>query len=83
MAKDVPQSFRELKSRTADKLRKGDKDVPEDVVDMGDSMLQSGVKPKNPQDRVAKRMWKNSGQQEKETLANMVTKMAKDDNKKS
>ncbi len=83
MAKGVPQSFRELKSRAAEKLRKGEYDVPEDVVDMGNSMLQSGVKPKSPQDRVAKRMWKNSGRPEKETLAHMVTNMAKDDNEQS
>ncbi|HBQ95616.1 MAG: DUF3243 domain-containing protein [Firmicutes bacterium] len=83
MAKGVPGSFRDLKSRTAEKLRKGENDVPEDVVEMGNSMLNAGVEPKSPQDRVAKRMWKNSGPREKEALAGMVTRMAKDDNEKS
>ena len=79
MAKGVPQSFRELKSRTARKLRNGEPNVQADIVDMGDAMLQAGVEPKTPQDRVAKRMWQASGRHEKEMLANMVTRMAKDD----
>ena len=80
MAKGVPQSFHELKSRVAEKLHNsGEHNVQSDVVDMGDAMLQAGVEPKNAQDRVAKRMWQASGPKQKEMLANMVTRMAKDD----
>lgn len=80
MAKGVPQSFHELKSRVAEKLHNGgEHNVQRDVVDMGDAMLQAGVEPKNAQDRVAKRMWQASGPKQKEMLANMVTHMAKDD----
>jgi hypothetical protein len=80
LAKGVPQSFHELKSRVAEKLHNGgEHNVQSDVVDMGDAMLQAGVEPKNAQDRVAKRMWQASGPKQKEMLANMVTRMAKDD----
>ncbi len=83
LAKGVPQSFHELKSRVAEKLRNGDNNVQEDVIDMGDAMLQAGVEPKNAQDRVAKRMWQASGPHEKQMLANVVTRMAKDDDELS
>ncbi|AUW93476.1 MAG: DUF3243 domain-containing protein [Sulfobacillus thermosulfidooxidans] len=85
MAKGVPQSFHELKSRVAEKLQNGanQEHVQNEVVDMGDAMLQAGVEPKNAQDRVAKRMWQASGPKQKEMLANMVTRMAKDDDELS
>ncbi len=83
LAKGVPQSFHELKSRVAERLHNGADHVQNDVVDMGDAMLQAGVEPKNAQDRVAKRMWQASGPKQKEMLANMVTRMAKDDDELS
>ena len=85
LAKGVPQSFHELKSRVAEKLQNGanHEHVQNEVVDMGDAMLQAGVEPKNAQDRVAKRMWQASGPKQKEMLANMVTRMAKDDDELS
>jgi hypothetical protein len=83
LAKGVPQSFHELKSRVAERLHNGVDHVQTDVVDMGDAMLQAGVEPKNAQDRVAKRMWQASGPKQKEILANMGTRMAKDDDELS
>lgn len=79
MAKNVPSSFNELKHRAAEKIKSGDHNVQQDVVDMGNSMLESNVQAKTPIDRVAKRVWKSSGPKDKEMLADKVTNMAKDD----
>jgi len=78
-AKDVPRSFQELKQRAAEKLRRGDQNVQDDIVQMGDAMLQSGVEAKTPEDKVAKHAWQVSQPHEKRLLADMVTRMAKND----
>ena len=79
MANGVPQSFKDLKSQAKTRLQNGSTDVKQDIVEMGDAMLQSGVKPKSAQDKVAKRVWQAAGPQDKEMLAGMVTNMAKDE----
>lgn len=80
MAKGVPSSFQDLKSRVQERLRSGDPHTQDDIIAMGDAMLQGGVEPKNAQDRVAKHVWQASGPGEKKMLADMVTNMAKDEN---
>jgi hypothetical protein len=75
----VPRSFQELKQRAAEKVRRGDPNVEDDIVAMGDAMLQNGVEPKNAEDRVAKRLWQSSQPHEKRMLAGMVARMAKDE----
>jgi len=79
LAKGVPQSFQDLKSRVKQRLQNGDSNVKQDVIDMGNAMQQSGVEAKSPQDRLAKKVWQSSGPKQKEMLANMVSDMAKDD----
>ena len=79
MAKGVPQSFQDLKSRVKNRLQNGSNDVQKDVIEMGDAMMQSNVEAKSPEDRLAKRVWQASNHKDKEMLANMVTNMAKDE----
>ncbi len=79
MANGVPRSFKDLKSQAKTRLQNGSGDVKQDIVEMGDAMLQAGVKPKTAQDKVAKRVWQASGPQDKQMLAGMVTNMAKDE----
>ncbi|NMP22501.1 DUF3243 family protein [Sulfobacillus harzensis] len=79
MAKGVPSSFQDLKQKAAKRIQQGDHDVKSDVIDMGNAMQQAGVEPKNAQDRLAKNVWQSAGPEEKETLASMVTNMAKKD----
>lgn len=80
MAQDgVPRSFEELKQRASEKARRGDPNVEDDIIAMGDAMLQNGVEPNSPQDRVAKRLWQVSQPHEKRMLAGVVARMAKDD----
>lgn len=80
MAKGVPSSFQDLKEKAAQRIQSGDHDVKSDIVEMGDAMLQSGVEPKSPQDRMAKNVWQAAGPEDKKKLAGVVTKMAKKDN---
>jgi hypothetical protein len=82
-AKDVPGSFEELKKRAAEKIKSGDQNVQDDIMAMGDAMLQNGVEAKTPQDRVAKHAWQVSQPHEKKLLADMVARMAKDDSELS
>lgn len=79
MANDAPSSFRDLKAKAASRIKQGDHDVQSDIIEMGDAMLQGGVKPKTAQDRLAKNVWKAAGSQDKKALAGMVTQMAKKD----
>ncbi|PSR24104.1 MAG: hypothetical protein C7B45_00360 [Sulfobacillus acidophilus] len=79
MAKGVPSSFQELKKRAAKRIQQGDPDVESDIVEMGDSMLQGGVEPKNAQDRLAKNVWQSASPSDKKKLAGMVSDMAKKD----
>lgn len=79
LAKGVPSSFQELKERAAKRIQQGDPDVKSDIVEMGDSMMQRGVEPKNAQDRLAKNVWQSANPSEKEKLADMVSDMAKKD----
>lgn len=76
MANEVPSSFQELKARAAAKVRAGDPDVSSDIVSMGDAMLAADVPAQTPQDRVAKRLWQLSQPHEKRMLADMVARMA-------
>lgn len=79
LAKGVPSSFQELKARAAQRMQKGDQDVKPDIIEMGDAMLQSGVEPKNAQDRLAKNVWQAAGPEDKQKLAGMVSDMAEKD----
>jgi hypothetical protein len=79
LAKGVPSSFQDLKATAAKRIQHGDHDVKQDVVEMGDAMLQAGVEPKNAQDRLAKNVWQAASPADKQKLAGMVTNMAKDD----
>ncbi|MGC8488871.1 MAG: DUF3243 family protein [Clostridia bacterium] len=79
----VPRSFDELKQRAAEKIRRGDQNVQDDIMEMGDAMLQSGVEAKTPQDKVAKHAWQVSQPHEKRLLADMVARMAKNDSELS
>lgn len=79
LAKGVPASFQDLKERASKRMQQGDHDVKSDIIEMGDAMLQGGVEPKSPQDRLAKRAWQVAGPEDKEKLASMVTNMAKDE----
>jgi hypothetical protein len=73
---DVPQSFEELKARAAAKLRRGETNVQQDIIQMGDAMLQANVEPKSPQDRIAKRVWQAAQPEHKQALADVVAKLA-------
>lgn len=75
----VPSSFEDLKARAARKVQQGGSNVQQDIVEMGDAMLQAGVEPKSPQDHVAKRLWQTSQPHEKRMLADMVARMAAED----
>ena len=77
--KGVPQSFQELKKRAAQQIQNGQGNVQSKIVEMGDAMLQAGVEPKSPQDRLAKRAWQAAGPQDKKALADMVTNLAQDE----
>ncbi len=79
MAKGVPSSFKDLKTRAARRLSHGSHDVKSDIIEMGDDMLQSGVKPKTAEDKLAKRAWQAAGPEDKERLAGMVSNMAQDE----
>ncbi|CAB1128968.1 conserved protein of unknown function [Candidatus Hydrogenisulfobacillus filiaventi] len=76
---EVPQSFEELKSRVTQRMANGSVDVKQDIIEMGDAMLQSGVEPKTVQDQIAKRLWQAAGQHDKEVLADLVARMAKEE----
>jgi hypothetical protein len=76
-ANGVPRSFQDLKARAAAKIQRGETDVHEDIIQMGDAMLQAGVEPETHQDHVAKAVWQSSQPHEKRMLANLVAKMAK------
>lgn len=79
MAKNVPSSFQDLKARVQQRLRNGEDNVQDDIIAMGDAMLEADVEPKSAQDRVAKRIWQASGPEEKKMLARMVAQMAKEE----
>ncbi len=79
VAKGVPSSFQELKARAAQRKRQGDPDVTDDIIQMGDAMLQGGVEPKSAQDRMAKNVWQAAGPEDKRKLAGMVSDMADKD----
>lgn len=76
MPKGVPSSFQDLKSRAAQRIQHGSHDVQSDIVEMGDAMLQSGVEPKNAQDKLAKHAWQAASAEDKQKLASMVSDMA-------
>ncbi len=76
-ANGVPRSFQDLKARAAAKIRRGDQDVHNDIIEMGDAMLQAGVEPETHQDHVAKAVWQSSQPHEKRMLADLVARMAK------
>ncbi|MDA8199071.1 MAG: DUF3243 family protein [Thermaerobacter sp.] len=73
----VPRSFQDLKARAAAKIQRGDQDVHNDIIEMGDAMLQAGVEPQTHQDHVAKSVWQSSQPHEKRMLADLVARMAK------
>jgi hypothetical protein len=75
----VPQSFQDLKARAAAKVRRGDNNVQDDIVAMGDAMLQAGVEPTSAEDRIAKRVWQAAQPHQKRALADVVAKMAADE----
>ena len=79
MAKEVPSSFQDLKSKVKERLQNGSNDVHSDIIEMGDAMLQSGVEPQSAQDRLAKHVWQAAGPKQKKALAHMVTDMAKEE----
>ncbi|MDA8193703.1 MAG: DUF3243 family protein [Thermaerobacter sp.] len=79
MAKNVPASFQDLKKRAVERIQNGDRDVRANIIEMGDAMLEAGVEAKTAQDRLAQQAWKASGPKDKEVLAGMVEKMAKDE----
>jgi hypothetical protein len=79
MANEVPNSFDELKKRAAEKIRRGEPNVSDDIMAMGDAMMQNGVEAHSPQDKVAKHAWQVSQPHEKRLLADMVARMAKED----
>lgn len=79
MAKGVPSSFDDLKSRVQERLRSGDEHPQDEIIEMGDSMMQAGVEPKSAKDKVAKNVWQAAGPDQKKHLADMVTHMAKED----
>jgi peptidyl-tRNA hydrolase len=79
VAKEVPASFQDLKSKVKHRLQNGSSDIHSDIIEMGDAMLQSGVEPKSAQDRMAKHVWQAASPQQKRALANMVTDMAKEE----
>jgi hypothetical protein len=72
----VPSSFDDLKARARAKIRRGDPNVQQDIVAMGDAMLQAGVEPTTAEDRVAKRVWQSAQPHHKQALAAVVAKMA-------
>jgi hypothetical protein len=76
---EVPSSFADLKARAAAKIRRGETNVQQDIIAMGDAMLQAGVEPKTPQDRIAKRVWQAAQAEHKQALADVVAKMAADE----
>jgi hypothetical protein len=78
-ANGVPRSFQDLKARAAAKIKRGDNDVHDDIIEMGDAMLQAGVEPKTHQDHVAKAVWQASQPHEKKMLAELVARMAKEE----
>ena len=79
MAKEVPSSFQDLKSKVKQRLQNGSGDVHSDIIEMGDAMLQAGVEPQSAQDRMAKHVWQSANAKQKRLLANMVTDMAKEE----
>ncbi len=79
MAKEVPASFQDLKSKVRTRLQNGSTDIHSDIIDMGDAMLQSGVEPKSAQDRMAKHVWQAANPKQKRALANMVSDMAREE----
>ncbi len=79
MAKEVPASFQDLKSKVRTRLQNGSTDIHSDIIEMGDAMLQSGVEPKSAQDRMAKHVWQAADPKQKRALANMVSDMAREE----
>ncbi len=79
MAKEVPASFQDLKSKVRTRLQNGSTDIHSDIIEMGDAMLQSGVEPKSAQDRMAKHVWQAANPKQKRALANMVSDMAREE----
>ena len=75
----VPSSFDDLKARARAKIRRGEQNVQEDIVAMGDAMLQAGVEPNSAEDRVAKRVWQAAQPHHKQALADVVARMAADE----
>jgi hypothetical protein len=76
---EVPSSFADLKARAAAKIRRGEANVQDDIIAMGDAMLQAGVEPKSPQDHIAKRVWQAAQPEQKQALADVVAKLAQDE----
>ncbi len=79
MAKNVPSSFNDLKTRVRQRLQNGSNDVHSDIIEMGDAMLQTGVEPKTAQDRIARHVWQGSNPRQKRVLADMVTDLAREE----
>ena len=79
MAKEVPASFQDLKSKVRTRLQNGSTDIHSDIIEMGDAMLQSGVAPQSAQDRMAKHVWQAANPKQKRALANMVSDMAREE----
>ena len=79
MAKEVPASFQDLKSKVRTRLQNGSTDIHSDIIEMGDAMLQSGVEPKSAQDKMAKHVWQAADPKQKRALANMVSDMAREE----
>ena len=79
LAKEVPSSFQDLKSKVRQRLQNGSTDIHSDIIEMGDAMLQSGVEPRTAQDRMAKHVWQAAGPKQKKALAHLVTEMAQED----